>query len=266
LEEVCRNMSSLKVALAVASALAVGALPGRAEDLTIVSKETSSNGPERTTSQYFTEQRMRHNQGDYDMIFEYAAGKMTRIDHKRKEYSEITLADMEAQMQKASAEMEKAGAQLQNLPPEIREKMEKMMGGGAVVVTKGGTRKIAGYDTQQYTIAMGTNMKTVTWNTTALKLPVPEADLKKFASFANSMGSMAQNPMFKSMSKMTEEMKKIQGFALARTTEFQMMGKSMTTSSEAIEVKQGPVAASVFEIPAGYKKVESPVAKMGSRK
>jgi Domain of unknown function (DUF4412) len=259
-------MNSLKVAFVVASALAVGTLSARAQDLTIVSKETSSNGPERTTSQYFTKERVRHNQGDHDTIFEYAAGKITNIDHKKKEYSEITLAEMEAQMQRMSAEMEKASAQLQNMPPAIREKMEQMMGGGAVVVTKGGTRKIAGYDTQEYTIAMGTNMKTQTWNTTALQLPMPEADLKRFMSFASALGPMAQSPMFKGMSKMAEEMKKIQGFALARTTELKMMGKSMTTSSEAIEVKQGPVPASAFEIPAGYKKVDSPMAKMGSRK
>jgi hypothetical protein len=259
-------MSSFKVALAVASAVALGALPARAQDLTIVSKETSSNGPEKTTSQYFTKEKVRHNMGDRDMIFEYGPGKITNIDHKKKEYSVVTLAEMEAQMQKMSAEMEKAGAQMQNLPPEIREKMEKMMGGGAVVVTKGGTRKIAGYDTQEYTIAMGTTMKSQTWNTTALQFPVPEADLKKFASFAGAMGPMAQNPMFKGLSKVAEEMKKIQGFALGRTTEIQMMGKSNTTTSEAVEVKQGPVPASAFEIPAGYKLVDSPMAKMGNKK
>jgi len=256
-------MNSYKVALALTGAMALVVLPARAEDLTIVSKETSSNGPEKTTSQYFTKEKVRHNMGDRDMIFEYGAGKITSIDHKKKEYSEVTLAEMEAQMQKMSAEMEKASAQLQNLPPAVREKMEKMMGGGAVVVTKGGTRKVAGYDTQEYTIAMGTSMKSQTWNTTALQLPVPEADLKKFMSFAGAMGPMAQNPMFKGLAKVADEMKKIQGFSLARTTEFQMMGKGTTTTSEAIEVKQGPVPASVFDIPAGYKLVDS---KMGSKK
>lgn len=259
-------MRSLRVGLLVG--LAVAALPAFAEDLTIVSKETSSNGPERTTSQYFTKERVRHNMGDRDTIFEYAAGKITQIDHKKKEYSEVTVAEMEAQMQKMAAEMEKANAQLQNLPPAVREKMEAMMGGGAgaVTVTKGGTRKVAGYDTQQYTIAMGPNMKTEIWNTTALQLPVPEADLKKFMSFAGSMAPMANNPMFKGLSKLTDEMKKIQGFALARTTELHIMGKTTTTTSEATEVKQGPVPASVFAIPAGYKKVDSPMAKMGGKK
>jgi Domain of unknown function (DUF4412) len=258
-------MSILKVA-AVACTLAVAGLSAHAEDLTIVSKETSSNGPERTTTQFFTKERVRHNMGDRDTIFEYGAGKITNIDHKKKEYSEFTVAEMEAQMQKMSAEMEKMNAQMQSMPPEVRERMEKMMGGGAVTVTKGATKKIAGYETQQYTIVMGTNMTMQTWNTTALQFPVPEADLKKFMSFANAMGPMAQNPMFKGISKMTEEMKKIQGFALAHTTEIQMMGKGSTTSSEAIEVKLGPVPASAFEVPAGYKKVDAPMTRMGNKK
>jgi hypothetical protein len=259
-------MRRSRVGLVVAL-FALAALPVLAEDLTIVSKETGS-GPEKTTSQYFTKDRMRTNMGDQDTMFEYASGKITQIDHKKKEYMEITLAEMEAQMQKVAAEMEKASAQFQNMPPEVRERMEKMMGGGtgAVTVTKGGTRKIAGYDTQQYTISMGANMKTEVWNTTALQFPVPEAELKKYSSFAGSMAPLANNPMFKGLAKLTEEMKKIQGFSLARSTQMQMMGKTTTTSSEAVEVKQGPVPASVFALPAGYKKVDSPMAKMGSKK
>jgi len=80
------------------------------------------------------------------------------------------------------------------------------------------------------------------------------------------MAAMANNPMFKGMAKLMDEAKKIQGFSLASHSQFQMMGKQTTTDREATEVKQGPVPASVFEIPAGYKKVDSPMAKMGGRK
>jgi len=261
-------MTSSKIAGIAALSLAVAAMPTLAEDVTIVSREKVGNGPEKVTSQYFTKERVRHNRGDQDTIFEYGAGKMIHIDHKKKQYSEMTLAEMEAQMQRVAAEMEKMNAQFQNMPPAIREKMEKMMGGGsgAVTVTKGATRKIAGYEAQLYTLAMGANMKMETWNTTALQFPVPEADLKKFASFANALGPMANNPMFKGVSKLTDEMKKIQGFALASTTEVKMMGKSTITTSEATEVKPGPVPASIFAIPAGYKKVESPMARMGGKR
>ena len=113
---------------------------------------------------------MRHNMGDRDSIMDFATGTITSIDNKKKEYSQVTLEQMEAAMKQAAAQMEQSMAKV---PPEMREKMEQMMGGGvaAITVTKGGTKKVAGYDTQQYTIAMGENMKTDLWATTGLQFP-----------------------------------------------------------------------------------------------
>ena len=80
---------------------------------------------------------------------------------------------------------------------------------------------------------------------------------------------MAANPMTQRYAKMFEEMKKIKGFTLGETTTISMMGRSMGTSSEAIEVKKGAIPESAFAIPAGYKKIESPMkdamAKMKTR-
>lgn len=240
--------------------------PAFAQDLTLVYKDTESGA---LTSQYFTKEKMRRNGPESDSIVEYATGKIISIDHKKKEYSEFTLAEAEARMKEAAAAMEQQSAQMQeqmkNMPPEVREKMEKMMGGMAdsITVTKGGTRKVAGYDCQEYLIAMGTTMKQNTCNTAALKLPVPELDLKRFSSFASGAASMANNPMFKGAAQLGEKMKEVQGFALAETTTFSMMGKSKTTGREAVEVKQGPVDPAAFALPAGYKKVPSPMLKGG---
>jgi len=66
----------------------------------------------------------------------------------------------------------------------------------------------------------------------------------------------------KSMAQMIEEMRKIKGFTLADQTTFSMMGRTMTTASEATEVKKGAIPDSAFEVPAGYKKVDSPFAAM----
>jgi hypothetical protein len=44
------------------------------------------------------------------------------------------------------------------------------------------------------------------------------------------------------------------------------MGNSHTTSSEVQEIKKGAIAANVFDLPAGYKKVESPLKSMSERK
>jgi hypothetical protein len=42
-----------------------------------------------------------------------------------------------------------------------------------------------------------------------------------------------------------------------------MMGRGSDTSKEAVEVKRGPIPADAFAVPAGYKKVDSPMLKMG---
>ena len=250
-------------AAAVASFLAVPAL---AEDLTIVFKTTGAGGA-GTTTHYFSSEKMRTGDAESETIMEYAAGKIVSIDHKKKEYSEITLAEMEAAMKAASAKMEEANAQMASMPPAVRQKMEQMMGGGAsaVTVTKGGTRQVAGYTCQDYAVAMGQTMTTKICATTALQFPAPNVDYRKFQSFAGSAATMANNPMFKSMGKMADEMKKIEGFTIAESTSMKMMGRSMDSSKEAVEIKKGPIPASTFDVAViakGYKKVAHPVTKM----
>jgi hypothetical protein len=39
------------------------------------------------------------------------------------------------------------------------------------------------------------------------------------------------------------------------------MGKNMSVSSEATEVRTGAIPATAFEVPAGYKKKDSPFRK-----
>jgi hypothetical protein len=76
---------------------------------------------------------------------------------------------------------------------------------------------------------------------------------------------MANNPMFKGMSKMADELKKIEGITIAESTSFKIMGRSMDSSKEAVEIKKGPIPASAFDVAAiakGYKKVAHPVTKM----
>jgi hypothetical protein len=43
------------------------------------------------------------------------------------------------------------------------------------------------------------------------------------------------------------------------------MGRSGTTNTEAVKVSKSAIPASVFAIPAGYKEVESPLARMSRR-
>jgi hypothetical protein len=263
-------MLTTRRTLAATCAAALLAAPALAEDLTIVFKTTGGGGTGTSTS-YYSSEKMRTGDAQSETIVEYGAGKIVSIDHKKKEYSEITLAEMEAALKAAQAKMEEANAQMKEqmatMPPAMREKMEQMMGGVAesVTVTKGGTRQVAGYTCQDYTIAMGQAMTSKVCATTALQFPAPNVDYRKFASFAGSASAMAGNPMFKNMEKLGAEMKKIEGFTIADSMSMKVMGKGIDSSKEAVEIKKGPIPASAFdvaEIAKGYKKVAHPVTKL----
>jgi hypothetical protein len=62
------------------------------------------------------------------------------------------------------------------------------------------------------------------------------------------MGAMG--PAAEGMKKMGEELAKIQGTALKTRTVLPMVGELTT---EATEVKEGPIPATAFALPEGYK-------------
>ncbi|MCG6924709.1 MAG: DUF4412 domain-containing protein [Acidobacteria bacterium] len=262
-------MKSLGRTLSAAVLTAVIAAPVLAEDLTVTYKTTGTGG-DGTSTQYFSSERMRSHDGNLDTLFEYASGTITSIDHGKKQYSQITLAEIEEAMKAARAQMEQAMAQLESMPAAIREKMGKMMGGmaGEVTVTKGGTRDVAGYPTQEYVVTMGEATKMTFWNTTDLALPMPEVNLKRLAAFTGPMAAMAQNPMFKGFAQLAEKMQEMEGFTLASTSSISMMGRTHESSREATAVKTGPIPASEFDVATlapGYKKVDSPLSQIGKR-
>jgi hypothetical protein len=262
-------MKTLGRIVSAASLAAMVAAPVLAEDLTVTYK-TAGSGGDGTSTQYYSSERMRSHDGNRDTIFEYATGTITNIDHGKKEYSVVTLAEIEEGMKAASAEMEKVKAQMESMPASMREQMQKMMGGmgGEVTVTKGGTREVAGYPTQEYVVTMGEGVKMRYWNTTDLALPIPRADLRKLAAFTGPMAAMANNPMFKGFGQLAEKMQELEGFTLADTTSFSMMGRGHESSREATAVETGPIPASEFDVASlapGYKKVKSPLAEMGKR-
>src|SRR4030095_4860217 len=253
-------MRTYRHAAAAALALAV-AVPVLAEDVTITYKLTEDGQPKGTTTTYVSSEHYRVQSPDTDMIFDYGPGRMVMIDHKKKEYWETTSAELNAQMAQMNAKMEESQkqmqAQMQNMPPAVREKMQAMMGGIAqsVTVTPGtGSKTVAGYETHPYTVAMGDLMKNELW-TADIAFPQPALDAR------NNFMALS-NPMMKNMDKMVAEMKKIKGVPLAENTTVKVMGRTKTTGKEATEVKKGAIAPSVFAVPTGYAKVESPLAKM----
>ncbi len=217
-----------------------GALPLGAEDLTVVSKVTVGD-KSSTSTQYMTSTKSRTNDGQSDSIIDFPTGKMTFIDHKAKTYWETTLEEMAAYMDRLYQDV------------KGNPMLEKMFGGSDEVTVERGkeSRKIAGYDCDEYTLSMGRSFEFEVCAAKGLQPPPQYYEGRKL-SYA-SMGPMGQR-----FSKMFDEMKKIKGYPIAWTWTPTWEWRRSRRQSEATEVKKGPIPASTFDLPAGYAKKPSP--------
>ncbi len=228
---------------ALIAVIALVAPFSQADDgLTITSRVTAAMGGASTSTQYITSDKMRMSDGQSDMIVDLKAGKMIEIDHKKKKYSEITFEEMRQHF-------EKMEAMIASTPM-----MEKMIGGklSEVDVKKTSeTREILGHDCTKYVLSMGGSFTETLWVTPEIEMPIEYFDASKM--LYASMGPMAAR-----FEKMLEAVKEIDGFPLATEVNIKVMGKDASSSSEVTEIKEGPIAADTFAVPAGYKKKKSP--------
>lgn len=225
----------------VAALVAALPRPARAEDLTIVSNVTTPRGTTRTQTQYLSPSRMRMAGDERDTIVDLGSGKITILDNRRKEYSETTLDELRVFLDQIDSAM------------EGRSIVDKSAGAtGSVTLEKGtGGRKIAGYDTEQYILIMGEWMRVEVFTTTALEPPARYFDARKV--LYASMGPMARR-----FDRVYDEMKKIKGFPLATVFDYRMRVARRQVTTEATEVRKGPIPDSVFAAPSDYKKIDSP--------
>ncbi len=240
-----RTQKTFQATALVALTLALGAAPIAAEDLTIVSSVTTGKGAPTTATQYVAADKMRTSDGRMDTIFDVTSGRMVHVDHKKKTYWETTLQELRAQFE----ELEKALGE--------GNPVMAMIGGGAteVEVSKGsGSRTIAGYTCDQYLLTIGKKLRFEIWAARGLEVPPAYYDASKLAY-------AAMGPMGARFDKLYEEMKKIAGLPLASKLDSKFMGFKIRTSSEATEVRKGPIPAGTFDPPAGYKKTKSPYKK-----
>jgi hypothetical protein len=235
------------------------AAPAAAGDLTIVSK-TSSTGPmanSGVSTTYMTASKMRMQQERGDVLFDMATGTITMLDHDKKQYWQMTKADIEAMSKSISDKM----AEMQK-DPKAAALMQNLMGGfGPAKLEKGTeTKTIAGYACTQYTISMGESMRMVYWTTTALQPPFSWEEM-----YSAQTGILRANPLLSRMSALADEMKNMKGVPLSTTTTMVMGPMRVETTSEATEVKTGAIPASTFAIPTGYTKVDSPMSQVPKR-
>jgi len=236
-------MSNLQRRTLAFSLAFAGALSLAAQDLTVISK-TTMDGKSGTSTQWMSSTKSRTSDGQNDAITEFKTGRLAFVDHKKKEYWETTMDEMAAYFDSLQKDM------------KGNPMFESMFGGADdVKVEKLKTsRKIAGYDCDDYELSMGPSFVFGFCAAKSLKPPPQYYEGRKY-SFA-SMG-----PMGKRYMKMFEEMKKIEGYPLTLEMDVDMGVMKQKTLSEATEVKKGPIPDSVFAIPTGYAKKPSPFKK-----
>jgi len=189
---------------------------------------------------HLTDSFIRTHDGRTEDIILFQEGRLIKIDHPKRRYSEITFEELQADLDAAAAKLSgKENA-------EAMEMMKRMMGGaaGEISVEKlGPGGEIAGYSTQKYTISMPP-LNMVLWVAPDLKVPNAYYDSMKLR--------VAPNPMF-DMGKMIDAFKKIEGYPLKTETSMKMMGMEGSQVDEVVSVTRGAVPP--VSIPDGYKKV-----------
>lgn len=219
-----------------------------AGDLTLHATETSSGGRggDRTVTvtTYMARGAVKRSSSDgTDSILRLDDGRMILVDNNKKTYSEVTFEELQAMM-------DKAAAATQGMPPEALAAMQKMMGGATteVSVTRAGAGEpIAGYATEKYLVTGPMTIALEIWAAPELKVPPQYYDAIKLRT--------PRNPVF-DMSKMFDEMKKIDGFPLKQVSTMKMMGMESKSTMVVTAVDKGPIAKTTFDVPAGYKKVD----------
>jgi len=257
--------------IVLGSVLAAGSAV--AEDLTVTSRITNSDGESRTAVSYISRDRVRMAEGgDRESIVDLPNGRVTTIDTKNRTYSVMTRHDMDelAARMKArmdSPEMKKAREAMKNFSPEQRKQIDETLGGSALEVRKtGGGRTIAGHRCENWTIAIGTLSRTD--ECLSEDIPIPPQIWEMYRGFAESLRAMMASfgPAMRDVSKMQEKFKDMKGFPLATTTTLTIMGNTTRTTSEVTGVRSGPIPASAWEVPAGYREVENPLLKSLDRR
>lgn len=235
----------MRQALCAAILVSFSTLAACAGDLTITFRNTGKHN-EGLSHQYMTADRHRtnHDGNQTDSMIDLQKGMIYTIKHKDKKVEFMSFEDMEKFAELMSARM--AEMQEQMNQPGIGAMMAKIMGDpNNFSVEQVGTETVADRKcTKYHMLLMKTDMTLSTDPT--LKVPMNPANFARFTKFTNLM-KFAASP---AAAKMAAEMAKIKGFTLKTVTQVPMLGQ---ITSEATEVKEGAIPASVFALPEGYK-------------
>jgi hypothetical protein len=247
----------LRLALLLSALAAPLLLGGRAQaGVTVVMQRGAST----LSTLYIDGDKMRaENPGAANrasvVIIDAAGKRFLMVNDADKSYFEMTEAGMKARR----AEMDE---KMKALPPEQRLRIEQMMGGKPgdkppeLKFEKTGVKKtVNGFSCEMYRVLEGAMPKEedclAPWGAGILQRS-DFAGLRKFAEdMAKSMGVMGR--------QMFQQFDKYPGFPVTRHP----LEPSKEEDEQLKSVKRGSIPASMFAVPAGFTKRDSPMGMGG---
>ena len=194
------------------------------------------------------------------VIVDPASSSMTVLDHKAKTYMRLGRAEID-QLAAMMKQLEQAMA---NMPPEMREKMKSMMGGGGALITMVNTGRKETVGGRPCTVSE-TKMQGQTVGESCdapfSAFRLPEADLavvvKASQMFKALTDQLSASPM---IGRMVSQVGIRTDVFPVRSTIIQ---GTQRTTSELASIDNATLPADLFTAPAGYKEQKMDLPKIG---
>lgn len=189
-------------------------------------------------------------------LFDRRTGALTTVNEDDETYTvmdEAAMKQVSGQVSSAMAEMRK---QLEQMPPEQRAMMEKMMGGAAdmgrtaleVSIERTGNRlEKSGYDCEQVFLAVGTMSRSEMCVADPDDIDIPAGDRETLAAMTELMKVFAENMSQGLGMDVSYDMDSLGGFPVYTRVD----GEKSADVLKA--VTQDGLDASLFEVPDGYR-------------
>jgi len=229
-----------------------------------VTRDIKTLAPSGTASTTLVQDGAVRADGGHDGVMILKAGKMLMIDDKRKTYTEMDKATMQAVAEKAKAAMSKMQEQMKQMPPEQRAMMEKMMKqnmpGAADKPVVFDAKDTGKSDTVE-------GRKCRVWNMTRDGELIDEMCVVPFSTLAG------KEDMQKTFTELAEAFEGLASAAPNGAAEIRMRnsvdgypvrsrpysnGKPVGTETVLKKWSEESIPKSMFEVPSGYKKRELP--------
>jgi hypothetical protein len=233
----------------ILSALALAAMAGQmmAQDLKITFKcETKAllMTSKFEELHYYSAQfhRIDNAKDKVDQLTDFKDFTMYRIEHKKKLISKIAYEDVIKILELMS-----------NVDPEQKKNMETMFGGesGPAKTVNLGNETVAGRTCSMWKINIGKNVYNYSADPSLIP-PIP-VDAQEKGNKLNDALTMVLPGMGDTIAKLHKELENVEGIHLKMDVEMSIGPITTKMKREATKIEPGPIPASIFELPKGYK-------------